>query len=164
MAKPPPQPIAASREEAEALIGRIGELYRDKTKLGLEFGARLTRMKQTYDKKIGALDAEIEQAETKVRGWCCVNRDAVCKPGGKSARFATGVVKWRLGRERVVIANAEKVIAYIKAHGLSRFLRLKEEVNAQALLAERAVAESIPGVSIDRAPEEIVIEPTKPPE
>lgn len=158
MPRASPKPVATvagSREETAALIGRLGELRRERIHHEVEYGTRAVILKREFDPLFAKLDAEIKEIETKVIGWCRANREA----GQKSLRFPTGLVRFRLGRFRVVIADVEKAIAQIKALGLTRFLRTKEEINHQALLAERAVAETIPGVSVSRKPEEIVVEP-----
>ena len=52
-----------------------------------------------------------------------------------------------------------KVIENIKSWGLFQFLRVKEEVNKEALLADPNNAKAIAGVSIRENEEEFVIKP-----
>lgn len=160
MVQPEPQPLAASREEVEALIKQIGDLERDKVRRGLEYGAAVAGLKKAYEEDITKMDAEIAEAEAKVRGWCAVNRGVICKPNRKSARFSTGVVRFRAGRLSVEFTKpAETILSYLKSHGFERFIRTTEEINKPALTDEPEVAETIPGVTLKRGPEQIIVEP-----
>jgi phage host-nuclease inhibitor protein Gam len=153
--------IAASREEVEALIGKIGEMYREITQLGLEYGARTADLKLDYEAKVAALKDAIEQAEQKVRGWCEVNRERITN-GRKSCSFPTGKVQWRAGRQYVHYDYPkERVIETLKRLGLSQFVRMTEDVNEQALLADPTTAATVPGIRIDRRPETFSIDPVE---
>lgn len=153
--------FAQSRAEVEALIARIGELHRAKVRRGLEYGGQIADLKQVFDADIEALDRQIDEAEAKVRVWCVQNRAAICKGRSKTAHFATGEVKFRAGRLVVLLTKSEDAILdYLRRKKLTRFIRVKEEVNKTALAGEPEIAETIPGVTLQRAPEQILIEPT----
>jgi phage host-nuclease inhibitor protein Gam len=155
-----PSLFARTREEVEALIGQIGDLERAKVRRGLEYGAHLADLKKAYDEDITAMDRQIAEAETKVKGWCAANRSTICKPKQKSARFSTGVVKFRAGRLSVEFTKpAEVILSYLKANGFGRFVRTTEDVDKTALAKEPDVAETIPGVTLKRGEEQIVVEP-----
>lgn len=154
--------FAKTREEVETLIGEIGDLARDKVRRALEYGGEIAALKKAYDADMAEFDRQIAEAEAKVKGWCAANRATICKPKQKSARFSTGVVKFRAGRLSVEFTKpAEVILSYLKSHGFERFVRTTEEVNKTALTDEPEVAETIPGVTLKRGPEQIIVEPVK---
>lgn len=159
--KAPPKPAAPTKADVEALIGRIGEVHREMTALGVDYGSQAADLKKTYEGLLEPLRQEAESAERKVRDWCEAHRTEICAPRSKTAKFATGVVRWKKGRSKIVIADVEKVLQRLKSLGLTRFIREKQEINLQALAAEPAIAETITGVSIVPAVEEISIEPVR---
>ncbi|MEC9342674.1 MAG: host-nuclease inhibitor Gam family protein, partial [Pseudomonadota bacterium] len=60
---------------------------------------------------------------------------------------------------RVTVRGQDAVIEALRAIGLGRFIRIKEEVNREALLAEPDVARSVAGISIGSEGEDFVVEP-----
>lgn len=107
----------------------------------------------------------------------------------KTVQLASGSILWREGRysvkhrplrvEEVIDAVRDRVSAVIEAlakaksarrrdevdrlegerAALGSFLRFKVELNKEAMLADRIVAETVPGVTIPRGPEEFAVEP-----
>ncbi len=58
---------------------------------------------------------------------------------------------------KVFIRAIENVLDYLRMAGLNRFIRVKEEVNKDAILAEPEVVANIKGISITQREEFIVI-------
>lgn len=107
----------------------------------------------------------------------------------KTVQLATGSILWREGRfavkhpkmkveavieavrERIRVAQldasraaderrpADRRAAIVLINALECFLRKKVELDKSAMLIARDVAETIPGVSIERGPEEFAVEP-----
>lgn len=107
----------------------------------------------------------------------------------KTVQLPTGTVLWREGRyavkhrglkiENVIDLIRDRIAALeeeaararrdknlreggrlaAEAVSLRAFLRFKTELNKEAMLTARDVARSIPGVKVDRGPEEFAVEP-----
>lgn len=107
----------------------------------------------------------------------------------KTAQLATGTVLWREGRyavkyrglkaEDVVTAVLDRIdeleaasrVARREGRGIEAgaladqvttlrcFLRTKTELDKSAMLASREIAETVPGVTVPRGPEEFAVEP-----
>ncbi|MCT8633294.1 host-nuclease inhibitor Gam family protein, partial [Glaesserella parasuis] len=73
--------------------------------------------------------------------------------------FTTGEVQWRAKPPAVVAKGIDSILESLRNLGLFRFIRTKEELNKEAMLAEPDVARSISGVTIREGVEEFVIKP-----
>jgi len=109
---------------------------------------------------IAPLGDELKQLEAGVQAYCEAHRLELTGGGKvKFHEFGTGKVNWRARPPKVVVRGVEAVIAACKTLGLEQFVRVKEEVNKDAMLNEPDVAVTISGVSIQSEGEDFVIEP-----
>jgi phage host-nuclease inhibitor protein Gam len=104
----------------------------------------------------------IEELTEGLKMWAEANRSALTGDGKtKTVDLGTGKVLWRLRPPSVRIAKAvaDTLVETLKALGLSRFIRTKEEVNRDAMQAEPDVAGKVSGITIGSAGEDFVVEP-----
>lgn len=159
-AKAPAAPAAQSREEAEKLIGRIGEIQRELQRQDADLGDELAKVKRAAEAKALPLKDELAQAQDRVQGWCEANRAAITREGKvKTAEFATGKVSWRLRPPKVSLRGVSAIIDHLMANGLRRFVRVSYEIDKEAMLRDPARAQSVPGVTIGSEGEDFIIEP-----
>lgn len=152
-------PVPQDRDEANAFIARIGEIQRRLGGLRAEMNEEIAQLKAAYDSTAEPLSAELKAAHEGLKTWCEANRTAITGGRVKFARFPAGEVEWRVRPPSVRIANAKAVIERIIDKGLRHFLRVKMEVNKEAMLATPDLAASIEGVSIGSAGEDFVVKP-----
>jgi phage host-nuclease inhibitor protein Gam len=154
-----PTAIPQSREAVAIAISNIGAARRKRQSIEAEMNEHLARIKEHYEKLAAPYNETILQLQTGVQIWCEANRDALTQGGKvKTAGFTSGEVKWRVTPPSVAVKAAAKVIETLRKMGLERFIRTKEEVNKDAILAEPDAARAVPGISIGQM-EEFVIEP-----
>jgi len=151
-------PVPQSHEEASAFIARIGKAQRERDRIETRLNDKLASVKAGFEVAAAPFKDEIERSSKGLQTWCEAHRDELTKGGRKYYRFADGEVLWRLRPPKVSIRGVKRVIARLKDLGLNRLIRVKEEVNKEAMLAERRVAEQIKGVSIEQG-EDFVIKP-----
>lgn len=153
--------VPQSREEAVTAIGRIGIIRRQ---IAFERGLADEAIRlagEKFEADTADLKQELKEHELGVQAWCEANRSALTNGGKvKTHEFGTGAVKWRLRPPSVTVRGVEAVIEACKRLGFD-FIRTKEEVNKEAMLAEPDKARLIPGVSISSDGEEFVIEPAE---
>lgn len=154
-------PAAQSRDEAEAMIGRIGEISRELTRQDADLGDALALAKQKAEAVALPLKDELESLKERVQRWAEANRDDLTRAGKtKTAEFTTGTVSWRLRPPSVTIrGGVDNVIAWLKANLEGRFIRTKEELDKEALRSAPEIAVTVPGVKLGSAGEDFVIEP-----
>lgn len=153
-------PAAQTREEAEAAVHRLGELRRQLTRAETELNDRVAELKLAAETAAKPLQEEVARLSAQVQGFCEANRTELTNGGRtKTVLFATGEVKWRARPPSVSVRGVEAVIACLKASFGGRFVRTKEEIDKEAMLADRETAAKVPGVKIGSEGEDFVIEP-----
>ena len=78
---------------------------------------------------------------------------------GKTANLVTGEVAWRQVPPSVQVRGAEAVLDRLQVMGLGRFIRSKDEVNKEAMLAEPEAVRGITGITIVTGLENFSITP-----
>jgi len=154
-------PAAQSREEVEQLIDQIGVNQRELQRLEADLGDETARLKACAETKALPLKQAIIDAQDRVARFCEANRDGLTRAGKtKTVEFTTGKVSWRHRPPSVTLRKVETILAFLKAaKGGKGFIRVKEEVNKEALLAAPQFAATVPGVTIGSAGEDFIIEP-----
>ena len=151
------QEIALQTQDEVALaIKQIGDLEREQVRLTTQQADEKAAVDEKYTAQLTALKEQVKA----VQAFCETRRLELTNGGKqKTAYFTTGEVQWRAKPPKVGISSMAKVIENIKNLGLFQFLRVKEEVNKEALLADPNNAKAIAGVSIRENEEEFVIKP-----
>ena len=148
--------VPQTREEVAEAIAAIGRAQRERTRIEAGMGDALAQVRAPFEQRAQALAAQIDALHGGVQIWCAANRDALTGGKSKTATFPTGTVAWRTTPPRVVLKGIDGVLRALKLRGLHRFVRQKEEVNREALLAEPETAATVPGVRIEQDEEFIV--------
>lgn len=168
MATKPKYPIPTTEAEAAALLGELGdleleideiqhELDQNVQKLITESQARADKLSAIFAEKFNALKAYAKGAKN----------DLTDNGKRRSIKWGTGELGWRSkpagistsGKKEVIIA---RILALAKkSKDLMRFLRIKYELNLEAMEAEPEAASAIDGISIRQKSEIIYIRTPK---
>lgn len=152
---------AQTRDEAAAMIGEIGRAQRERARIQAAMGDEIAEIKARYEAEALVHNDVIRTRGAAVQAWCEANRALLTGNGkSKTAIFVTGEVRWRVTPPRVVVRAADIVLGLLRERGLTRFLRVKEEVNREAILADPEAVAGVPGIRIEQT-EEFVIVPTE---
>jgi len=152
--------VPQSREEAEYWIRQIGEHRREVVRIETAMNDKIAGIKAEHEETARPYREDIEALLTGLQAWAIAHRDDLTSGGKRqSAELATGVISWRALPPRVTIRKVESVIDALKKLGLKRFLRIREEVNKEAMLDEPDAARLVPGVTIGSAGENFNVEP-----
>lgn len=158
--KAPALPVPQTRDEAAEAIRRIGELQRDIEALQVGCKDEMADLNDRYARRITPRRDEIARLTDGLRVWAEARRRELTGDGRtKTARLATGEVSWRVRPPRVVARAVETVLSAIRERSLIQFLRVKEELDKEAMLAEPDLARTIPGVTIASEGEDFVVTP-----
>lgn len=151
--------VPQSLDEVSASILGIGELQRERDRIQADMNGRLARIRVHYEARAKPNAERIAKLTRGVATWCEAHRDELTHGGKtKTARLATGDVSWRMRPPSVVVRGLSNVIAWFKANGLTRFLRVKEELDKEAILADPEAVEMVKGLSISQR-EDFVVKP-----
>lgn len=149
-----------TREEVEVAIKEVGDLQRELQRVATHQNDELAAITEKYAPQITELQEQIKPLQKAIEVWCEANRAELTNNGKtKTGSFNTGEVQWRQRPPSVLIRKADDVIEQLHRLGLSRFIRTKEELNKEAMLAEAELAATIKGITIKTGVEDFVITP-----
>lgn len=148
-------------EAADKDVQKMGELERKIATINTTLGEDISQLQEDAAEKLQPLEAEKEKLHNGVQAFAEANRDALTD-GGRTKTvklLGGGVLKWRLTPPRLnVTGTAVRIIATLKRRGLSEFVRVKEELDKEALLARPDVVKKIRGLQVEQR-EELTIKP-----
>jgi phage host-nuclease inhibitor protein Gam len=153
-------PVPQSRDEAADAVCRIGEANREIARIEADMNDKISALKSEGEKASEPHKSKVVELTEGLKTWAEAHRDELTGQGRtKTADLGTGKLMWRLRPPSVRIVGVDRVIEAIKAMGLDGFLRVKEEVNKEALLAAPDKARMLAGVSIGSEGEDFFVEP-----
>lgn len=153
-------PVPRNMNEANDFIYRIGAAQRERDRIQAEMNDRLAEIKVEFEETALPLKTEIEDRTKGVLTFCEANRDDLTRSGKvKFHKFPAGEINWRRRPPKVSVRGMAVVLERLKSLGLKRFIRTKEEVNKEAMLAEPDVAASVDGITVGSEGEDFVITP-----
>jgi phage host-nuclease inhibitor protein Gam len=151
--------VPQTHDEAVEHIAEIGRLQRQRERIQASMNDELAAVKQRYEQQALPLGNDIHQLSQGVQIWAEANRAKLTNDGKvKFAQLASGKINWRMRPPKVGLRGKDSIIEACKKLGLSRFIRVAEEVNKEAMLAEPDVAQTLQGVTITQG-EDFVITP-----
>lgn len=147
--------VPQNRDEVAAAIGAVGQHMRERARLEADMAEEIARIRERFELLAEPHGRAIGQLTKGVEIWCAANRDGLTEGGKrKSASFTTGEVRWRMTPPKVTVRNPEEVLRQLREMGAKRFIRVAEEVNKEAILAEPGVVDGfVRGVTISQREE-----------
>lgn len=143
--------VPQTREEVAELIAGIGIDSREITMMQCEMNDTLSKIKEAYEQRSEPARRRIEEAQRAVQAFCEANREALTAQGKvKTHAFTTGEVAWRTRPPSVRITGEDAVMFTLRSLGLLRFIRVKEEINREAILNEQSAVANVPGIKISQ--------------
>lgn len=151
--------VFQTREEVDAAIAQIGIAQRERTAIEVAMNAELAAVRASYETLAAPHAAVIKEFRVGVQIWAEANRRELTREGRtKTVKLAAGEISWRTRPPRVRITGEGIVIQALKALGLERFLRVKEEVDKTAILADPEAVTAVKGIALTQG-EDFVIKP-----
>lgn len=148
-------PAAAAPQTRDAVasdIHVIGDLQRQATRHAADMNDAIAAITARHQPELDRLAAEVKRLAAGVQTWCEANRaDITDGNKTKTANLITGEVSWRQRPPAVKVTKADLVMKTLKALGLSRYLRTKEEIDKDAILAAHSAARQAPQTDPARA-------------
>lgn len=149
-----------SLEEVSDLIRQLGERHRKIDTINTKLNEQVEKLKAEAMEKTQPEEKEIEDLFERIRIFAESHREELTEGGKtKTCKLPTGEIYWRFTPPAVTLRDVKKVIEQCKERKLKQFLRIKEEVDKQAMLKEPDVAKTIKGVTIEQK-EEFVVKPS----
>lgn len=128
--------IPQTRDEANAAIRQIGIWQREVARIETEMNETLASIREEYESRAQPIAAQANASIDAVQVWAEANRAALTRNGKvKSATLPAGTVEWRTTPPSVQIRGLAAVLQKLRAAFKLDFIRTKEEVNKEAILA-----------------------------
>lgn len=155
-----PSTVQSPQSKADVAndIKAIGDLQRQLGRIEATVNDQIAEITAKAAPQIDAMRERLQALQAGVQTWCEAHRVEICGKG-KSANLVTGEVNWRQRPPRVSVSKEEEVIQRLRGLGLLRFIRAKEEINKEAILAEPAEVAGIKGIKVVTGIEDFVITP-----
>lgn len=152
--------VPQTKEDAAADVKKVGDLMRLLTRKEADMNDKIAAITQDFQPDFEILKEQIEVLQTGVQSYCEAHRDELTNGGKvKSANLTTGEVSWRQNPPSVRISKSDTVIEMLKRLGLGRFVRIKEEINKDAILNEPDEVRGVAGITLITGVEQFVITP-----
>jgi phage host-nuclease inhibitor protein Gam len=148
--------VPQSITEASASLAEIGAAQRELAVIQAALDETIAAAKTAAEAGAAPHKAAIEARTRGLQVWAAANRGLA---SGKTITLAAGTLGWRARPPSVRIGNMAAAIEFMATMGLDRFLRIKREINKEALLAEPQAATRVPGVSVGSAGEDFIVDP-----
>lgn len=151
--------IPQSREDVATSIAAIGIAQRERDRIEADMNDALAKLREQYESQAKPFADEIAERTRGVQAWCEAHRAELTQAGKiKTHTFNSGEVKWRMRPPSVTIRAVDMVIDALKSLGLGRFVRTKEEVNREAILADPEAVSAVKGITVSQK-EDFVVTP-----
>lgn len=151
--------VPQTREAAAADVATIGRLSRDLSRLEADMNDELAAIKERHEALAEPLRVQRQALTDGIAVWAEANRDVLTQNGKvKTAALTTGELVWRLRPPSVRITGAAAVLDALRRMRLARFIRVKDEVNKEAILNEPEAVVNVPGISIIQG-EDFIVQP-----
>ena len=148
-----------NREEVNEAIAQIGEAQRERARIEAAMNDELALIRARYEEQAAPHAAVIKEFRNGIQIWAEANRIELTREGRtKTVKLAAGEISWRTRPPRVLIRGEGIVLGALKSLGLDRFIRTKEEVDKNAILADPDAVNGVKGISLAQG-EDFVIKP-----
>lgn len=142
--------IPGSRAEAEALMARLGDIVRERTLLATAYSETIDTYTRQRDETDAPLKAEEDAARKRLQAWCEAHRAELTDHGARKwARLGPGQIEWRFTPGKVMLRNVQAVIEALRI-AAPDLLRMKTEVNKEAVLQAPDRVANVPGITIEQ--------------
>lgn len=146
-------------DEVNTAIADIGRCQRARDRFRADMNDALAATRTSYEAKAAPYAERISQLQRGVAAYCEAHRVELTRDGKtKTAKLATGEVSWRMRPPSVRVSKPLAVIEALTHFKLTRLLRIKTDIDKDAVLREPDAIAGIKGLSIVQK-EDFVIKP-----
>ncbi len=151
-------PVPQSRDDVNEAIAKIGLAQRERARIQADMNDQLAQVKLRFEEAAKPHNEQIEGLTKGVQTWCEAHRVELTKSGKvKFHNFAAGEIKWRMRPPRVSLRAIDNLLETLKRLGLTRFVRVKEEPNKEAMLAEPEAVSGLAGVKFEQGEDFVIV-------
>jgi phage host-nuclease inhibitor protein Gam len=120
------------------LVGEITMLKANEQRITADMNAKLTEVRERFEGSLAAIDEELKGRIALAKDWAEANPAEFGK--ARSIAMTHGDVGWRIGNPALRLLfgwSWDKALAALTSLALKQYVRIKYEVNKEALIADR---------------------------
>ena len=151
-------PVPQSDTELMHAVGEIGTIEREDEIDKAQLDQQVANLKAGYGERPKARKARLGGLIKACMTYVAANAARLLGKR-RSHKLETGTVGYRTGRRTVKITGEAAVIAALQEAGLDQFVRIKREVNRDAILSDPDAVEGIDGIEVTEPGESFFVEP-----
>jgi phage host-nuclease inhibitor protein Gam len=140
--------VPQTREDAERLAARIGDLMRETERKALDAAGRMAALKLELKTATADAEREIRAGMMALATFATAHRDELLPKDRKSVALAAGTIGWRTGMPKLVVEDEADLVARLRAMGREHLVVVEESVAKDAFLREREELTGLPGVTV----------------
>lgn len=144
--------VPQNEDEATASLAEIGRLEREIETKELIAKEKIAAVVQKADAEVRPLADELQIRRENLSTFAQAHRKELTADGKKKTiAWSSGKIGWEWTRPSLQLekgVSSKDLLATLKALQLGQFVRTKEEPNRVAMLDNKAVALTVPGVKI----------------
>jgi len=150
--------VPQSKEDAVTMIAEIGDHQRNRARLKADMDDKITALREHYQGVMAPHEEAIRSITAGVHTWAEANRDSLTHGGKvKTADLMTGEIRWRVTPPSCKVVRIKEAMEELKQRVLSRFIRTKEEINKEAILADPDAIKGCAWITIEQSEEFVIV-------
>ncbi len=153
--------VPKNLDEAAQFLAQIGKEQRATDKIRSDINTKVEKLQAEAMADVKPYQEKISQLVEGLFAYAEAHRDELTDSGKrKTVKVPTGIFGWRMTPSAVSLRGVKSILKSLKSLRLKRFIRIKEEVNKDAMLKEPDLAKTVKGVSISQR-EEFIAKPAE---
>ena len=154
--------VFSTVEAFKAAFADLAQLEQQKADKAAKLQTKIMALQAKHSEETASLNGSIETLRQNIGQYAQIHRDALTGGGlRKSVSIGSGAIKWRKQPDSVQITgDIDTMLAELKKRRLTRFLRVKTELNKTAIMADAELLQKRPvaGIAIVQGGEAMVID------
>jgi len=147
-----------TRAQAEASIKTIGEKQQQIKRIEADLNDKINALKAEAQEQITPLNESIQAEFQGLHVYAEANRVDLLKGRAKTVKLGAGDMGWRINPPKCQIRGQDAVVEALERQGFSEAIRIRKEVNKEALINDPDKYRDIKGITIKQT-EEFFVKP-----
>lgn len=147
-----------SRAEAEASIKTIGEKQQQIKRIEADLNDKINELKAQAQESITPLNEAIQAEFQGLHVYAEANRKTLLTGRSKTVKLGAGDMGWRTNPPKCHIRGQDAVVEALERQGHPEAVRIRKEVNKDAVLNDPEKYRDIKGITIKQT-EEFYVKP-----
>ena len=149
--------VPQNQNQANDAIAEIGRAQRERSRIKAEMNDELAEVKRRFEDQAAPYNDRITALSQAVQTWAEANRHKLTAGKKKTIGMAAGEIKWRICPPKVGLRGVEAVMKALKELGLTKFIRTKEEIDKDAILADQKAVAHVKGITISQREDFVIV-------